>query len=346
MNVLVTGGAGYIGSHAALRLREDGHAVTVVDDLSRGNAGAIAALERIEAAEPFHFVRADLGDRDRMTAVLRERGVEVVMHFGAWTYVGESVEQPLRYFRNNTASALALIEAMDAAGVGRLIFSSTCATYGEPPPEEIPIAETCRQTPINPYGRSKLFVEGMLRDYAQAKGRDFAFAALRYFNVAGSDRHGRIGEDHDPETHLIPICLQAALGQRPDVTIFGTDYPTPDGTCVRDYVHVEDLVDAHVAVMEALRGGETRVYNVGIGRGYSVREVIDACHAVTGVPFRVRTGARRPGDPPTLYADPARIRDELRWQASYDDLAAIVETAWRWMKTHPAGYADRARLAR
>jgi UDP-glucose 4-epimerase len=334
MNVLVTGGAGYIGSHAALRLIEDGHAVTVVDDLSRGNLGAVEALQN---AGPVEFVRGDFGDRSLMSGTLRERAVEVVMHFAAFTYVGESVEQPLRYWRNNAANALALLEAMHEAGVKRMVFSSTAAVYGEPPEEFIPIREECPQRPINPYGASKLAVERMLADCAAADP-EFAFAALRYFNVAGSDPQGRLGEDHDPETHLIPICLDTALGKRKAITIFGTDYPTPDGTCIRDYVDVWDLVDAHVTVMHALDAGDQRVYNIGIGRGYSVRDVIEACRRVSGVDFAAEEGKRRAGDPPSLYADPHRIQQKLNWSVKNISLDAIIETAWRWRTAHPNGY--------
>jgi len=341
MNVLVTGGAGYIGSHAALRLIEDGHAVTVIDDLSRGNSGAIDALRQVG---PLSFTQCDVGDRKTVEGLLRAKKIEMVMHFAALAYVGESTQQPLRYYRANAAAALALLEAIEAAGVKRLVFSSTCATYGELAPHQIPIAEDCPQNPINSYGRSKLHVENFLFDYAQmkhAKGEDFAFAALRYFNVAGADRKGRIGEDHKPETHLIPICLEVALGVggREAITIFGTDYPTPDGTCIRDYVHVEDLIDAHMTVMHALRAGDMRTYNVGIGRGYSVREVIDACRRVTGINFKESVGARRAGDPPSLYANPAKIRSELKWDAKITDLDEIIATAWRWKREHPQGYA-------
>ncbi len=337
MNVLVTGGAGYIGSHAALRLLEDGHAVTIVDDLSRGNRGAVDALL------PFGdvcFVETALADRAGLERVLRQRSIDIVMHFAAMTYVGESVEIPLQYYHANTAGALTLLEAMDTCGVKRLVFSSTCATYGEPSAEHIPITESCPQRPVNPYGRSKLVVEQMLRDYLHAAGDGFAFAALRYFNVAGCDTGGRLGEDHDPETHLIPLCLQAALGQRDGIAIFGTDYDTPDGTCIRDYVHVEDLIDAHVMAMDAMKPGEAMAYNVGIGAGASVREVIDATHRVTGVDFAVTEDERRPGDPPTLYADPARIRAALGWSARYTDLDEIIATAWKWFKRHPRGYEE------
>jgi UDP-glucose 4-epimerase len=340
MNVLVTGGAGYIGSHAALRLIESGHEVTVVDDLSRGRRGAIDALRAAGlAGDDEGFVHCDFGDRARMTELLLRRRIDLVMHFAAWTYVGESVEQPLRYWRNNAAGTLSLIEAMREAGVRRMVFSSTAATYGEPPKELIPIREDCPQAPINPYGASKLAAERMLRDVVAAGHRDFAFAALRYFNVAGCDAAGRLGEDHDPETHLIPICLDAALGKRNEVTIFGTDYPTPDGTCIRDYVDVTDLVDAHIVVMDALAAGDARFYNVGIGRGYSVREVIDACRRVYGADFAVTEGARRPGDPPVLYADPTSLMQELGWRAKRTSLDSIIETAWRWRKANPNGYA-------
>jgi UDP-glucose-4-epimerase GalE len=334
MNVLVTGGAGYIGSHAALRLLEDGHRVTVIDDLSRGNRGAI---EVIEPLGDLRFVQADFGDPGVMIPLLRDRAIELVMHFAALTYVAESVERPLAYYRNNTAGALALLEAMSGVGVRRLVFSSTAATYGEPGPDSIPIREVCPQRPINPYGRSKLHVEQMLHDHAVAFD-GFAFVALRYFNVAGNDAAARLGEDHRPETHLVPICLEAALGQRDALTIFGTDYETPDGTCIRDYVHVDDLIDAHVAAMLALNPGDRRAYNVGIGRGYSVREVIDASHRVTGVDFPVVEGARRAGDPPVLYADPTAIERELGWSARHRDLEEIIETAWRWRRAHPEGY--------
>jgi UDP-glucose 4-epimerase len=338
MNVLVTGGAGYIGSHAALRLLEDRHAVTVVDDLSRGNRGAIDAISIVGDLK---FVQGDVGDRALIESLLRERTIDVVMHFAAKAYVGESVQMPLQYYRNNAAAALALIEAMDAAGVKRMVFSSTCATYGEPTPDYIPIEETCPQNPINPYGRSKLHVENFLFDYAtmkRSRGEDFAFAALRYFNVAGNDDYCRIGEDHKPETHLIPICLEAALGQRPHVTIFGADYPTPDGTCIRDYVHVDDLINAHLMVMDVLKPSDALAYNVGIGKGYSVREVIDACRKVTGVKFKTVEGQRRAGDPPALYANPSKIKRELKWSALYTRLDEIIETAWKWRKKNPNGF--------
>jgi UDP-glucose 4-epimerase len=347
MQVMVTGGAGYIGSHAVRRLLEDDHSVVVIDNLSRGHREAAEALLSL-APDRVTFVEADTGDRAAMEQTLRDHDIDTVMHFAAYALVGESMTEPLLYHRNNTASALTLIEACHAAGVSRFVFSSTCATYGEPSPENIPISETCPQAPINPYGASKLHVERILRDYAEACAagdRPFACAALRYFNVAGADRHGLLGEDHDPETHLIPIVLQAALGQREKVVIFGADYPTPDGTCIRDYIHVDDLVDAHVAVMDALNPadpGETmRTYNLGIGKGLSVREIIDAAKRVTGKDFRVEEGERRAGDPPTLYADPSKISGELGWTASIQHVEEMIEHAWKWFQTHPQGWKSR-----
>ena len=241
--------------------------------------------------------------------------------------MGESVTDPLAYYDNNTAGTISLLKAMKAAGVKRLVFSSTCATYGEP--ETTPIVETMRQEPINPYGWSKWCVERVLRDYAAADP-EFSFVALRYFNVAGSAADGSLGEDHDPETHLIPVLLLAALGKRDKVTVFGTDYPTPDGTCIRDYIHVEDLCAAHIVAMDALKPGDARFYNLGIGRGYSVKEVIESARRVTGVDFPVEYGPRRPGDPAILFANADKIRRELGWSARYTEIDAIVATAWNW----------------
>ena len=333
MNVLVTGGAGYIGSHAVKRLVSGGHKVIAADNLFRGHLQAVLA--------PATFEQLDLRQTDALTALLTKHKIECVMHFAALAYVGESVPKPLLYYDNNTARTISLLRAMDAAGVRRLVFSSTCATYGEPTPDKMPLTEETPQSPINPYGWSKLFVERILRDYAAAN-KDFTFAALRYFNVAGCAADGTLGEDHEPETHLIPVLLNAALGKVPKVTIFGQDYPTPDGTCIRDYVHVEDLVDAHAVVMEKLKPGDAatqqRFYNLGIGKGYTVRQVIDAAKRVTGVDFKVEQGPRRPGDPPMLYANADKIKRELNWQAKYTDIDRIVETAWNWFKKHPNGY--------
>ncbi len=347
MELLITGGAGYIGSHAAQRALADGHRVVVLDNLDRGHLGAVERL-RARAGEQLRFVEGDFGDERLLERVFSENQFDAVLHFAALTYVGESVAQPVRYYQNNTGSAATLLEAVDAAGVERFIFSSTAATYGEPGPEHIPIRESCPQAPMNPYGRSKLATEHMLADLSEAKrraGQPFAAAALRYFNVAGADRTGLLGEDHDPETHLIPVILQAALGRRDAVNIFGTDYDTPDGTCVRDYVHVEDLVDAHMAVMgdldpDAEEGARRfRAFNLGIGRGYSVLEIIEAVREVTGASFTVREGERRPGDPPTLFADASKIAEELGWRASVTDLGEIIDSAWRWFKANPNGYS-------
>ena len=330
MNVLVTGGAGYIGSHAVKALIEAGHRVTVVDNLDRGHKRAVHEKATLEPV--------DLRQTGELTTVLQRDAIECVMHFAALAYVGESVDHPLRYYDNNATGSLSLLRAMHAAGVRRMVFSSTCATYGIP--EQMPIVETMPQQPINPYGWSKLFVERMLADVAAADP-GFGFTALRYFNVAGCAADGTIGEDHDPETHLIPVMLEAALGKRDVITIFGEDYPTPDGTCIRDYIHVEDLVEAHILAMNALHDGDARFYNLGIGRGYSVREMIEAAKAVTGVDFKVEIGPRRPGDPPELYANADRIREDLGFRPRYTDIRHIIETAWNWFKAHPEGYEKK-----
>lgn len=332
MNVLVTGGAGYIGSHAVKTLLAAGHEVVVVDNLSRGFRAAVAP--------DVPLVVHEIGDWQHLARVLRGNAIDCVMHFAALAYVGESVDDPLRYYRNNAAHAIELLHAMRHAGVQKFVFSSTCATYGEPKAEHIPIAEDCPQQPINPYGWSKFFVERTLTDYCRANP-DFSCAILRYFNVAGSDRECEIGEAHVPETHLIPIILQAALGLRPHVEIYGTDYPTPDGTCIRDYIHVEDLIAAHVACMNALKPGSRFVFNLGIGKGYSVREIISAAERVTGRKIKVIEGPRRPGDPPQLFANPGRIKRELGWAAQITDIDDIIRSAWNWYSKHPDGYANR-----
>ncbi len=345
MNVLVTGGAGYIGSHAAKLLLTSGHNVTILDTLELGHEQVVTNLRTLPQAneQTLAFCKGSTADRETVTKLLREREVECVMHFAAYALVGESVTDPLKYHRNNTGAAVELLEACDASGVSKFIFSSTCATYGEPSEEFIPIKESTPQHPINPYGNAKLAFEKALMDFRtkrEIEGRPFACAMLRYFNVAGSDPDVLIGEDHDPETHLIPIILQAALGKRPGVTIFGTDYPTPDGTCIRDYVHVQDLVSAHATVMNALGDCDLRTYNLGIGKGLSVREIIEAAKQVTGVDFKVSEGERRPGDPPTLYADPSRVRAETDWVPQFTDVNEIIRTAWDWFSAHPDGYAS------
>ena len=342
--ILVTGGAGYIGSHACLRLLEAGLDVVGLDDLSRGHRGAFEAISAAAADLPGSFspIEASISDRSTCEAALGDHRIELVMHFAALTYVGESVEEPLRYYDNNTGGAISLLQAMNSTGVNRFIFSSTCATYGEPSTDRIPIAEDCPQAPINPYGHSKHMVERVLFDHAYARRAAdpaFAFAALRYFNVAGSDPKIRIGEDHRPETHLIPICLEVAAGRREALVIHGDDYPTDDGTCIRDYVHVCDLIDAHIAVMNGLAPGDARALNVGLGHGWSVREVLEACRKITGHPIPERPGPRRPGDPPRLFADSSRIKGEFGWAPHFTELEETVATAWAWMKARPNGYA-------
>jgi len=329
MRVLVVGGAGYIGSHAVKMLRETGHTPVVVDNLSRGHRQAVP--------DGVPLYQMSGGDMEPIQDILKRHAIECVMHFAAFAYVGESVEQPLAYYQNNVAETIRLLQAMEAVGVERIVFSSTCATYGEP--ARIPITEDLPQEPINPYGRSKLMVEKILADYA-ASHPQFSYAALRYFNVAGAARDGTLGEDHRPETHLIPSVLLTVLGQRDRIVVFGTDYPTPDGTCIRDYIHVEDLCAAHILVMEQLRPGKACIYNLGIGRGYSVKEVIDAVQCVTGKAVPVEYGPRRPGDPAVLYADATKIRTELGWQPQVTSIEEIVETAWRWHMRHPTGYGS------
>jgi UDP-glucose 4-epimerase len=328
MKILVTGAAGYIGSHAIRTIQRAGHDVVALDNLSRGHREALP--------EGVPFVQSDVGDRERVHAALVEHRIEGVVHFAAYALVGESVTDPLLYFRNNTVGTLGLLEAMLAAGVKKLVFSSTCATYGVP--DTIPIHEELPQSPINPYGWSKLFSERMMRDLCAATP-DLSVAALRYFNVAGCAEDGTLGEDHVPETHLIPSIFLALLGVRDKITVFGDDYPTPDGTCIRDYVHVEDLADAHVVALEKLKPG-FNAYNLGIGRGDSVKEILSATEAVVGRPMPIEIGPRRPGDPPALYADPKKIERELGWRARRTDIRQTIESAWRWFQKHPRGYAS------
>jgi UDP-glucose 4-epimerase len=332
VNVLVAGGAGYIGSHAVKALREAGHHVVVLDNFSHGYRAAVPS--------DVHCVTLDLAETERVAAVLVEESIDCVLHFAAFACVSESVGAPLRYYANNTAGTLSLLLAMEQTGVSKLVFSSTCATYGEP--QSSPINEELVQSPVNPYGWSKLFSERMIRDAATANPK-LSYAILRYFNVAGCALDGSLGEWHNPETHLIPVVLQAALGQRAMVVIHGDDYPTFDGTCIRDYIHVEDLVRAHIAVMTALLPGDGRIYNLGIGNGYSVRQIVDTARRVSGRSFPIEVGPRRAGDPPVLFADPAKIRQELAWAPEHTEIEAIVESAWRWFRDNPHGYR-RARL--
>lgn len=327
--ILVSGGAGYIGSHTVLALQAAGHEVLVLDDFSEGHLAALRGTA---------YVRGSLLDRQFLKDVFGRHRITGVVHFAARTYVGESVERPGRYYENNVVGTLQLLDAMVAAGCKRLVFSSTCATYGEP--ASLPIREEAPQRPVNPYGNTKLCCEMMQRDFARAHG--MGVVALRYFNAAGADPEGRLGEDHRPETHLIPLVIAAALGRLSQIKVFGDDYPTPDGTCIRDYVHVADLATAHVLALQSLPAGagSFEAYNLGNNNGTSVREVIAAVERVTGrkVPFLVT--ARRPGDPPLLVGSPDKIQRELGWQPRWSDIDTIVKTAWQWHEAHPEGYGD------
>ncbi|MEM9913769.1 MAG: UDP-glucose 4-epimerase GalE [Planctomycetota bacterium] len=332
--VLVTGGAGYIGSHAVRALLKAGHTPVVLDVLDRGHKAAVP--------EGVELIVADLASvpLTKLVSHLRNHQIDAVLHFAALAYVGESVHEPLRYYQNNVVGSLRLLQAMASADVNRLVFSSTCATYGEP--DDLPITEATPQKPINPYGQSKLMVEQIIADFA-AVHPDFAHARLRYFNVAGCADDGSVGEDHRPETHLIPNAIFAALGRGKPLTVFGNDYDsphTPDGTCVRDYIHVEDLVDAHLAVMDALEPGDARVYNLGTGRGSSIQEVIDAVEAATGEKVPHTFGPRRAGDPPALFADASKIQRELDWSPKRTDLTETVASAVRWFRANPDGYGS------
>ncbi len=326
MNILVVGGAGYVGSHAVKLLVEAGHQVCVYDNLVYGHPQATLGVRLVDG---------ELSEGPRLTALLRELKTEAVFHFAAYAAVGESVIEPAKYYQNNIVGSLSLLDAMRAADVRKIVFSSTTAVYGIP--KSMPINEDMPRLPVNPYGFTKMVIEQALDDYARAY--DFAYAALRYFNASGASPDGDIGEDHTPESHLIPIVLQVALGQRKDVTIFGDDYPTPDGTCIRDYVHVNDLGRAHLAALDRLMPGVGLQLNLGTGRGHSVREVIEACRKVTGHAIPTVMGARRAGDPPELIADPSRAKKQLGWQPRFVEIADIVETAWAWHRSHPNGYA-------
>jgi UDP-glucose 4-epimerase len=323
VKLLVTGGAGYVGSVVAHQLLQEGHETVVLDNLTKGHEGAVP--------EGVGFVSVDLLDQKGVRDALAE-GFDGVLHFAALSLVAESVEQPERYYRNNVCGTLNLLEAMRDAGVPRLVFSSTAAVYGEP--EDVPIPETSTTLPTNPYGASKLAVDQMIGAVARARG--LAATSLRYFNVAGAS--GRFGEDHHPETHLIPLVLQAAAGRRDSVKIFGTDYPTRDGTPIRDYIHVEDLGRAHLLALEAAEEGEHRVYNLGNGAGFSVKEVIEAARSVTGRPIEAVESPRRSGDPAVLVASSDKIRAELGWKPEKSGLEAMISDAWEWMQAHPSGY--------
>jgi len=319
MKVLVIGGAGYIGSHCVRQLVAAGHSPVVLDNLVYGHRGDV------DPALPFYT--DDLGDEAAVTRILRDEKIELVMHFAAFAYVGESVTAPLKYYFNNVVGTLYLLRAMLNAGVKKFVFSSTCATYGIP--EKMPITETTPQSPINPYGQSKLDIENALKALAHAHG--LSFAAFRYFNAAGAAEDGSIGEKHDPETHLIPLAFDAATGRRPALQVFGNDYDTPDGTCLRDYVHVDDLSRAHIAVFPKLaEPGTALFYNLGTGTPSSVIEVIRAIEKVSGRPVPHTFAPRRAGDPPALYADSSKAKSELGWTPKFTSIEPIVETAWNW----------------
>jgi len=327
MNVLVIGGAGYIGSHCVRQLIEVGHRPVVLDNLVFGH--------RLSIAQEVSFYEGDLGDESLVSKILTDEKIDIVMHFAAFAYVGESVIDPLKYYENNVAKTILLLKAMIASNVRKFIFSSTCATFGEP--DELPIHESLPQIPINPYGQTKLDIENMLK--ALAHSGEMSSAAFRYFNAAGAAEDGSIGEHHDPESHLIPLAIEAAVGKRPALKIFGNDYPTPDGTCLRDYVHVDDLSRAHIAVFDKLEGEPKFLhYNLGTGRAASVKEILTAIENVIGLPVPCEDAPRREGDPPSLYADSTKARTELGWLPKYIDIEEVIKTAWQWHNQHPNGY--------
>ncbi|MBW8001000.1 MAG: UDP-glucose 4-epimerase GalE [Planctomycetes bacterium] len=327
MNILVCGGAGYIGSNMTAVLAGQGHNPIVYDNLSKGHKSAVRNAK---------FIHGDLADFDLLVKTLTENEIEAVMHFAAFIEVAESVKEPERYHQNNVCNTQNLLNAMEKAGVGKFVFSSTAAVYGEP--EEIPITENCPRKPINPYGQTKLDVEKIC--HGLAKAGKLRYAALRYFNACGAGSDGTLGEHHNPESHLIPLVIAAAMGKREDIKIFGTDYETPDGTCVRDYIHIEDLCSAHLLALDKLSDSSELVFNLGNGQGYSVREVIETVKKVSGRDFKVTETERRPGDPPVLTADATKALNELGWKTKFPELEKIVETAWKWHSENPDGYPD------
>lgn len=320
MRIMIVGGAGYIGAHINKVLHGKGYSTLVVDNLSRGH------IEHVKWGE---FLHGDIGDADFLGRVFDEYHIDAVMHFAAFAYVGESVADPGKYYRNNVSNTLNLLNVMNEKGVGRFIFSSTCSTYGIP--LQTPITEEHRQSPINPYGETKLMVERILRDFGNAYG--LKYISLRYFNAAGADIDAEIGEWHEPETHLIPLVLDAALGRKEDISIFGTDYKTPDGTCIRDYIHVTDIAEAHILALEyLLSGGDSDVFNLGNGNGFSVREVIEVARKVSGRNIKAVECPRRAGDPPVLVGSSEKAQKCLKWTPRYRGLDSIIETAWAWHK--------------
>lgn len=327
MRILVSGGAGYIGSNMTAMLAAEGFEPVVFDNLSKGHRSATAGAE---------FVRGDLGDYELTVETLKKYKIEAVMHFAASIDVRESVEAPLMYYRNNVSNTQTLLSAMESSGVERFVFSSTAAVYGVP--EKVPITEDSATLPINPYGETKLAVERMCHYHSQA-GK-LRYVTLRYFNACGVGNNGALGEDHRPENHLIPVTIRAAMGKASEVKIYGTDYPTEDGTCVRDYIHVEDLCRAHLLALKKLEEEAELVYNLGNGNGHSVRQVIETVKKVSGKDFKVEESERRPGDPPVLTSDATKAINELGWKTEFKDLGKIVETAWKWHNEHPDGYPD------
>lgn len=328
MAILVTGGAGYIGSHTVAELLDASEEVVVLDNLQKGHKGAVLGGR---------FYQGDLRDDEFLSKVFKENDIEAVIHFAADSLVGESVSDPLKYYNNNVVSTLKLLTKMKEFSVKKIVFSSTAATYGEP--ENTPILESDRTLPTNPYGETKLAVEKALKWADNAYG--IKYVSLRYFNAAGAHISGKIGEDHNPESHLIPIILQVALGKREAISIFGDDYNTPDGTCIRDYIHVTDLAQAHILALKKLRdGGESSIYNLGNGKGFSVKEVVELAREVTGIDIKAVVAERRPGDPAVLVASSEKIQKELNWQPRYNDLRTIIDTAWQWHKNNPDGFKD------
>lgn len=329
MAILVCGGAGYIGSHTVRQLCAADEEVIIADNFSTGHRATINPAVKL--------YECDIRDKDALKKIFTENTIEAVFHFAAYIEAGESVIKPLKYFNNNVYGMQILLEAMTECGVDKIIFSSSAAVYGEP--ERIPIDELDATFPVNPYGDSKLIMEIMMRRVSAA--HSVRYISLRYFNASGASEDGSIGEDHHPETHLIPLILQVPLGKRDHITVFGTDYPTPDGTCIRDYIHVLDLADAHICALNYLRGGgKSDAFNLGSGNGFSVKEIIDAAEKVTGQKIKTELGARRPGDPARLIASGAKARKVLNWTPLFDDVEKIIATAWNWHKSHPNGYCD------
>jgi len=327
MNVLVTGGAGYIGSHAVRELVSAGHGVVVYDNLVKGHRASVPA--------GVPFVEGDIRNAAVLAETFESFPIDAVMHFAAASEVGESMTDPAKYYRDNVAATLSLLDSLKAANIKKIVFSSTAAVYGEP--DSCPIREDATLRPTNVYGRTKLIIEGMLADFSMAY--DFSYVALRYFNAAGALPTGGVGEDHSPESHLIPLILKTALGQRAAISVYGTDYPTPDGACIRDYIHVTDLASAHVLAIEHLMaGGAPRTYNLGSQNGFSVKEVIEKAKKITGVDFPVVEAPRRAGDPAVLVASSAKFQQDFGWQMRYSDLDTILRTAWAWHRSHPDGY--------